>query len=127
MFKAAGVCADACEASGGTRYRLSVNEAFERSWEAIVQAHGVDWLGFRRLRAAYAALHRMRPQLRARALRCQPPATGREVVRPHRSITACMYGFTGQKVGSWEPFRPCTHGRIRTTPALTGPNHAGLR
>jgi hypothetical protein len=38
---------------GGFGYRLSVGEAFEQSWQAIVDAHGFDWLGFRQIRASF--------------------------------------------------------------------------
>ena len=48
-------------ASTGTPYRLTVCAAFERSWEAIVAHHGVDWLGFTNVRTAYAALHAHQP------------------------------------------------------------------
>ena len=34
-------------AGPGFEYRLSVCEAFEESWQGIVDAHGPDWLGFR--------------------------------------------------------------------------------
>eukprot|EP01052_Picozoa_sp_SAG31_P006703 SAG31_NODE_310_length_17887_cov_4.623060_21_plen_453_part_00 len=44
-------------AGKGFSYRLSVNEAFEQSWQAIVDAHGYDWLGFRNIRASYHAMH----------------------------------------------------------------------
>ena len=49
-------------AAAGFRYRLSVNEAFDRVWDEIVATHGVDWLGFARLRAPYTALHRLLPR-----------------------------------------------------------------
>ena len=44
-------------AGGSFCYELTVNRAFAHSWDTIVQAHGVDWLGFNRVRAAYHALH----------------------------------------------------------------------
>ena len=56
--RAAATVRPATGASGsGFRYRLSVNSAFERSWQACVDAHGTDWLGFREIRASYLALH----------------------------------------------------------------------
>jgi hypothetical protein len=46
---------------GGTVYRLSVCRAFERSWEAIVSEHGIDWCGFSSVRSAFLALHKHHP------------------------------------------------------------------
>eukprot|EP01051_Picozoa_sp_SAG22_P001965 SAG22_NODE_83_length_21704_cov_58.556584_8_plen_490_part_00 len=46
---------------GPFAYRLSVNEAFDRSWQAIIDCHGFDWLGFRQIRSSYDALHRKHP------------------------------------------------------------------
>jgi hypothetical protein len=54
--QAAGAAAGAAATGGGFRYRLSVGSAFERSWQACVDAHGVDWLGFRQIRDSYLAL-----------------------------------------------------------------------
>lgn len=53
--------AAAPSSSGGFQYRLTVNRAFDRSWATIVASHGVDWLGFSRIREAYHRLHTQQP------------------------------------------------------------------
>ena len=50
--------ASSSDGERGFAYRLTVNTAFERTWAAIVEEHGVDWLGFQQVRDAYHALHR---------------------------------------------------------------------
>ena len=55
-------------------YTLTVNRVFERSWAAIVHAHGIDWCGFATVRAGFLALHqKARPPWSLPAGKLPPP------------------------------------------------------
>ena len=86
-------------ATGSKSYVFTVNHAFDRSWEAIVEQHGVDWCGFDAVRTGFLQLHEATSRA---AVDTSPGSQLSDAIQPGvRMVSMELWdGATGQLVSA---------------------------
>ena len=101
-----------------------MNTAFERTWAAIVEEHGVDWLGFQQVRDAYHALHRRDAGARVLSIELWDTTSGELASAEVGALVGGCYTCLSLFAKSAE-FPRCEH--VRAQAAVLWLRRAGVR
>ena len=116
--------ASSSDGERGFAYRLTVHTAFERTWAAIVEEHGVDWLGFQQVRDAYHALHRRDAGVRVLSIELWDTTSGELASAEVGALVGGCYTCLSLFARSAD-FPRCEH--VRAQAAVLWLRRAGIR